>query len=94
MQSFFAQEHENQVFCYANANLTRDEQAHEEIRFVGLWEEMTGQVPQWLHFDSKPTTYEVLSELNTRKVFFATIRRRGSGILKRLRSCPPARGHP
>ncbi len=26
VQTFFAQEHEKQVFCYANANLTRDEQ--------------------------------------------------------------------
>lgn len=88
VQSFFAQEHENQVFCYANANLTRDEQAHEVIRFVDFWEDITGQPPQWLYFDSKLTTYEELSELNTRNVFFATIRRRGSGILKRLRSRP------
>ena len=33
IQSFFAQEHENQVFCYANANLTRDEQSREVICF-------------------------------------------------------------
>jgi hypothetical protein len=29
VQSFFAQEHKNRVFCYANANLTRDEQSGE-----------------------------------------------------------------
>jgi len=29
VQSFFAQEHENRVLCYANANLTRDEQPAE-----------------------------------------------------------------
>jgi hypothetical protein len=34
VQTFFAQEHENQVFCYANANLTRDEQPGEVLRFI------------------------------------------------------------
>jgi hypothetical protein len=88
IQSFFAQEHENQVFCYANANLTRDEQTREVTRFVDYWEALTGQLPQWLYFDSKLTTYEELSQLNERGVFFVTIRRRGSGILKRLCSRP------
>ena len=68
------------MFCYANANLTRDEQAHEVIRFVEFWEDVTGQPPEWLYFDSKLTTYEELSELNRRNVFFVTIRRRGSAI--------------
>lgn len=88
IQSFFAQEHENQVFCYANANLTRDEQNQEVIRFVDYWKDLTGENPQWLYFDSKLTTYPELSELNSREVFFVTIRRRGASILKRLRELP------
>jgi hypothetical protein len=85
VQSFFAQEHEKQVFCYANANLTCDEQAQEVIRFVDYWKDLTGYNPQWLYFDSKLTTYAELSELDSRDIFFVTIRRRGSRILKRLR---------
>ena len=50
--------------------------------------DLTGQNPEWLYFDSKLTTYEELSELNSRDVFFVTIRRRGSRILKRLRERP------
>jgi hypothetical protein len=89
IQSFFAQEHENQVFCYANANLTRDEQSQEVIRFVDFWKDLTGKNPDWLYFDSKLTTYAELSELNSRDdVFFVTIRRRGPRILKRLRERP------
>lgn len=88
IQSFFAQEHENQVFCYANANLTRDQQSQEVLRFVDYWNDLTGQNPQWLYFDSKLTTYSELSELNRREVFFVTIRRRGASIVKRLRSRP------
>jgi hypothetical protein len=88
VQSFFAQEHENQVFCYANANLTRDEQAQEVIRFVEYWKDLTGHNPEWLYFDSKLTTYPELSELASRDVFFVTIRRRGARILKRLDAHP------
>lgn len=74
IQTFFAQEHEKQVFCYANANLIRQEQAHEVIRFVDYWNDLTGKNPEWLYFDSKLTTYEELSQLNSRDVFFVTIR--------------------
>ncbi len=84
VQTFFAQEHEKQVFCYANANLTRDEQTKEVIRFVDYWKDLTGRNPEWLYFDSKLTTYPELSELNSRNVYFVTIRRRGPAILKRL----------
>lgn len=84
VQSFFAQEHEKQVFCYANANLTSDEQSKEVIRFVDYWHALTGENPEWLYFDSKLTNYAQLSELNARGIYFVTIRRRGSSIMKRL----------
>ena len=84
VQTFFAQVHEKQVFCYANANLTRDQQTKEVIRFVEYWKDLTGGNPQWLYFDSKLTTYAELSELNSRQVYFVTIRRRGPALLKRL----------
>lgn len=84
VQSFFAQEHEKQVFCYANANLTSDQQSKEVIRFVDYWKGLTGKHPEWLYFDSKLATYTELSELESRDVYFATIRRRGSAIMKRL----------
>ena len=88
VQAFFAQEHEKHVFCYANANLIRHEQTKEVIRFVDYWQDLTGRNPEWLYFDSKRTTYAELSELNSRKVYFVTIRRRGPGILKRLDQRP------
>jgi hypothetical protein len=84
IQSFFAQEHENRVFCYANANLTRDEQAGEVLRFVDFWHGLTGRDPEWLYFDSKLTSYPELSRLNERGISFVTIRRRGVDLLKQL----------
>jgi hypothetical protein len=47
-----------------------------------------GQNPEWLYFDSKLTTYAELSQLNSRGVYFVTIRCRGTSILKRLRERP------
>jgi hypothetical protein len=84
VQSFFAQEHENHVFCYANANLTRDQQASEVLRFADFWQSLTGQDPQWLYFDSKLTTYAELSQLNARGIYFATIRRRGVSLVQQV----------
>jgi hypothetical protein len=88
VQTFFALEHEKQVFCYANANLLRNEQTQEVLRFVDYWKELTGQNPEWLYFDSKLTTYEELSKLNQRKISFVTIRRRGPAILQKVNQRP------
>lgn len=88
VQSFFAQEQENRVFCYANANLTRDEQPGEVLRFVEFWHALTGHDPEWLYFDSKLTTYAELSRLHERGVSFVTIRRRGSRLLQQIRQRP------
>lgn len=88
VQTFFAQEHKNQVFCYANANLTRAEQSQEVLRFADYWKDLTGQFPEWLYFDSKLATYAELSELNSRDISFVTIRRRGTRVLGRLKDRP------
>jgi hypothetical protein len=86
--SFFAQEHDSRVLCYANANLTRGDQDAEPLRFVEFWNALTGDDPQWLYFDSRLIPYAQLSRLNQRKVGFVTIRRRGRALLRRLGSLP------
>ena len=35
--TFFAMEQKSRGFCYSNANLTRDEQAGEILRFIDFW---------------------------------------------------------
>jgi hypothetical protein len=86
--TFFAQERKSQVLCYANANLTRDTQAGELRRFVQFWRDVTGKWSQWLYFDSKLVPYTELSWLTEQKISFATIRRRGSAVLRRLAELP------
>jgi hypothetical protein len=91
--SFFALEQDSRVLCYANANLTRAEQAGEVLRFVEFWHELTGSDPAWLYFDSKVTTYPELCRLNQRGIWFATIRRRGTAVVRRLRQLPASSWH-
>jgi hypothetical protein len=88
VQTFFALEQQSRVFCYANTNLTRDEQAGELMRFVEFWHDWTGTDPHWLYFDYKLTTNEQLSRVNQRAIHFVTIRRRGSSLLRRLARLP------
>ena len=87
--SFFAQESESRVLCYANANLTRADQPAELMRFVEFWQGLTGHDPEWLYFDSKVVPYPELSRVNQRGIHFVTIRRRGAAVVRRLRRLPP-----
>jgi len=88
VQTFFAQEHESRVLCYANAEVTRNTQAGEVMRFVEFWHEVSGQDPRWLYLDSKVTPYAELNHLNQRGIRFVTIRKRGAAVLRRLKERP------
>jgi hypothetical protein len=86
--TFFALEQTGRCLCYANANLTRADQAGEAMRFVEFWNAVTGSDPRWLYFDSKVADYPELSRVNRRGIHFVTIRRRGTAILRRLADRP------
>jgi hypothetical protein len=86
--TFFAHEPKSRVLCYANANLTRADQAGELLRFVDFWQEVTGHDPLWLYFDSKLVPYPELARVNARHISFVTIRRRGAALVRRLQALP------
>jgi hypothetical protein len=86
--TFFAHEPQSRIVGYANANLTRADQAGELMHFIEFWHGITGHDPQWLYFDSKLAPYPELSRVNQRGVWFVTIRRRGTAILRRLHALP------
>jgi len=73
---------------FQRANLTRNDQAEELVRFVEFWHDLTDHDPQWLYFDSKVVPYAELAKINQRKIWFVTIRRRGAAILRRLNKLP------
>src|SRR5580693_195893 len=58
--TFFAQDHATADMVYANADITKADQAREIIAFAGYWQQATGSDPGLLVFDSQLTTYKIL----------------------------------
>ena len=86
--AFLAADAHTRVFCYANPQVRKQQQAQEILRFVEYWKEHTGSLPQELLFDSKLTTYAHLNELNRLGIDFITLRRRSQGMLEQARQQP------
>jgi hypothetical protein len=86
--AFLAQDAETRVFCYANAELRKDQRDDEILRFVDFWERRTGRLPEELVFDCTLTTYAKLNELNRMGVHFITLRRRTPRLLVEIASTP------
>ena len=82
--AFLAQDADKQVFCYGNADLRKDEQNDEILRFLDYWQNRTGRLPKELIFDSKLTTYANLNKINKQGVRFITLRRRSRAMLEAL----------
>lgn len=82
--AFLAQDAGNRVFCYANADIRKNQQNDEILRFIDFWKRRTGRFPGELIFDSKLTTYANLDELNRRGIRFITLRRRTDKLLQQI----------
>jgi len=86
--AFLAQDADKRVFCYANAELRKQDQDDEILQFVEFWKERTGHLPEELVFDSKLTTYGNLNRLNAMGVQFITLRRRSKKMLEQIYGQP------
>src|SRR5216684_3574918 len=86
--TFFAQDHACGEMVYANADLTKAEQAAEIIAFADYWNAATGADPGQLVFDSQLTTYKILGQLTGRGIRWLTLRQRGKSELARLAALP------
>ena len=86
--TFFAQDHASTEMVYANADITKAEQAREVIAFADYWSRVAGHDPGLLCFDSKVTTYPMLGELCARGITFLTLRQRGPKVLEALAALP------
>jgi transposase len=86
--TFFAQDHASAEMVYANADLTKAEQAREIIAFADYWQAAVGTDPGLLVFDSQLTNYAVLDELSARGIRWLTLRQRGQAELARLAGLP------
>ena len=88
MLTFFAHDHASQEMVYANADLTKAEQAREVLAFADYWQKVAGADPGLLVFDSKLTTYNVLDELTARGIRWLTLRERGPKLIADLTARP------
>jgi hypothetical protein len=86
--TFFAQDHASTEMVYANADLTKAEQAREIVAFADYWQQIAGTDPGLLVFDSKLTTYKVLSELTAHGIRWLTLRERGPKLMADLAVLP------
>lgn len=86
--TFFAQDHASAEMVYANADITKAEQAKEIIAFADYWNAATGSDPGLLVFDSQLTTYKILDQLTGRGIRWLTLRQRGKSELERLTALP------
>ena len=86
--AFLAQDAKTRVFCYANADLRKDEQNDEILRFIEFWKQRTGQYPEELIFDSKLTIYRNLNILNQLGIGFMTLQRRSKKMVQQIHQEP------
>jgi len=86
--AFVAQDAATRVFCYANADIRKEDQADEILRFVEYWKERTGTAPEELIFDSKLTTYPNLNRLTEMGIRFITLRRRSRKMVQAAAATP------
>lgn len=88
--TFLAQDADSRVFCYANADIRKGEEAEEVFRFIAFWKRQYGNVPRHLVFDSKLTTYHGLDRIDAAGITFLTLRRRSASWLAEIDGLPPS----
>jgi len=86
--AFVAQDADTHVFCYGNAQVRKENQNDEVLRFVEFWQQRTGKLPRELIFDSKLTTYGNLAKLASQSIDFITLRRRSQQMLQEVWARP------
>jgi len=92
--TFFAQDHATSDMVYANAGISKAEQAAEIIAFADYWQQATGADPGLLVFDSRLATCKILDELPGRGIRWLTLRQRGKTELARLDALPASAWKP
>jgi hypothetical protein len=85
---FLARDADQMVFCYANADIRKNQQNDEILQFINFWKKRTGRLPEELVFDSKLTTHNNLNRLDKQHIKFITLRRRSPKMLDEVNATP------
>jgi transposase len=87
--TLFAQDAQTKLILYTAADIRRSESDDQVLEFLSFWKHIRRGVKPTLVFDSKFTTYEKLSQLNSNGIRFITLRRRGEKLVSKLEKLEP-----
>jgi hypothetical protein len=79
--TLFAQDAATKLILYGAADILREETNDQVLNFLSFWNSVHRGIRPMLIFDSRFTTYSILSELNSSGITFITLRRRGKNLL-------------
>ncbi|MCX5799570.1 MAG: transposase, partial [Proteobacteria bacterium] len=82
--TLFAQDASSKLILYTAADILKEEANEQVLNFLSFWKKVHKGVASTFVFDSKFTTYEHLSLLNSQGVRFITLRRRGKKLVGNL----------
>jgi hypothetical protein len=86
--AFLVHDAQAHVFCYADADLRKEDREGAVLVFARFWKQRTGHYPEELIFDSRLTTYARLNELNGLGIHFLTLRRRSPKLRREIAAVP------
>jgi len=85
----FAQDSNSCAVMYTRSDILRKDEADEVNRFVSYWREIKGcDINETLVFDCKFTKYEILDELEDKKIKFITLRKRNAKLTSNTAKIP------
>jgi hypothetical protein len=87
--TLFAQDAGSKLILYTGADIKREEADEQVISFLSYWQTIHRGIKSTLVFDSKFTTYQKLSALNSQNVKFITLRRRGKSLVDEVENLSP-----
>jgi len=88
IQAVLAQDPESGLLCYGNTTVRHNTEADVVLEFLDFYHssKQADKQLKYLVFDSKFTTYQNLSKLNSRDIKFVTIRRRSKSLVEHIQS--------
>lgn len=87
--TLFAQDAASKLILYTAADLMKEEANEQVLNVLSFWQKVHKGVASTFVFDSKFTTYEHLSLLNSQGIRFITLRRRGKNLVGNLEKLKP-----
>jgi len=87
--TFLAQDGKSDVILFTKADVLRKNETNEIKNFIKYWKDVKKKnIDETLVFDCKLTKYEILDELENKKIKFITLRKRNNKLLEETLDIP------